>query len=168
MTSRIRLLLSVFALVGLGVAGCSSTAPREVQQSPESNGTRPTTVRTGRIPGGTITLRTNQQFTFEPNSLRYCTIDGAGFKLRTGETVWLSGIASLGFGTQDGAELPVTYRPLPAKGNGTQIFPGSANPQLGSGRMSAVCEFFVVNRPERYMPGELISITFDSETESQN
>ncbi|WP_327099266.1 hypothetical protein OIE68_10950 [Nocardia vinacea] len=113
-------------------------------------------------------MRTNQQFTFQPNSLWYCTIDGAGFKLRTGETVWLSGIDSLGFGAADGAELPVTYRPLPAKGGGTQIFPGAANVQSGSGRMSAVCEFFVVNRRERYMAGELIGITFDSETESQN
>lgn len=168
MTSRIRLLLSVFALVGLGVAGCSSAPPRQVQQPPEPDGTRPATVRTGRIPGGTITLRTNQKLTFEPNSLRYCTIDGAGFKLRTGETVWLSGITSLEFGTRDGAELPVTYRSLPAKGGGTQIVPGAANARPGSGRMSAACEFFMVNRSERYMPGELISITFNSETESQN
>ncbi|WP_433527166.1 hypothetical protein ACQPZ2_21330 [Nocardia pseudovaccinii] len=83
MTSRIRLLLSVFALVSLGVAGCSSAAPRQVQ--PEPGATRPTTVRNGRIPGGTITLRTNQRVIFEPNSLRYCTTDGAGFKLHTGE-----------------------------------------------------------------------------------
>ena len=58
MTSRIRVLLSVFALVSLGVAGCSSTTPRQVQQSPESDGTRPMTVHIGRIPGGTIALRT--------------------------------------------------------------------------------------------------------------
>ncbi|WP_157124718.1 hypothetical protein [Nocardia pseudovaccinii] len=168
MTSRIRLLLSVFALVSLGVAGCSSAAPRQVQQSPEPGGTRPVTVRTGQIPGGTITLRTNQQVTFEPNSLRYCTTDGAGFKLRTGETVWLSGISSLEFGTQEGVELAVTYRPLPAKGGGTQIFPGAANAQPGSGRMSSVCEFFVANLNRRYMPGDLISITFNSETELHN
>ncbi|MEV2226400.1 hypothetical protein AB0E01_42070 [Nocardia vinacea] len=88
--------------------------------------------------------------------------------MRTGETVWLSGIASLEFGTQDGVESPVTYRPVPPKGGGTQIFPDAANVQPGSGRMSAVCEFFIANRGQRYMPGELISITFNSETEAQN
>ncbi|WP_433527165.1 hypothetical protein ACQPZ2_21325 [Nocardia pseudovaccinii] len=62
----------------------------------------------------------------------------------------------------------MTYRPLPAKGGGTQIFPGAANVQPGSGRMSSVCEFFVANLSQRYMPGDLIGITFDSETELHN
>ncbi|MEV5834748.1 hypothetical protein [Nocardia sp. NPDC052112] len=169
MTSRIHLLLSVFVLVSLGAAGCSSSGQHQVRQSADEPGAPPpATVHTGRIPSGTITLRTNRQVLFEPNSLRYCTTDGAGFKLRTGETVWLSGIVSLEFGAREGAQLPVTYRPAPAKGAGTQIFPGAANAQSGTGRMSAVCEFFVVNRGERYMPGELTSITFNTETESQN
>ncbi|WP_433191718.1 hypothetical protein ACQP1G_23565 [Nocardia sp. CA-107356] len=171
MTSRTRSLLIILALVSFGAAGCSSPAPHGVQeQPPEPGAPHVATARAGRIPSGTITLKTNRQVTFEPNSLRYCTTNGAGFKLSTGETVWLSGIASLEFGPQEGAELQVTYRPWGAKGSIAQIFPGpdSSNSQPATGRMSAVCQFFKANGGERYLPGELTSIIFNQETEPQN
>jgi hypothetical protein len=169
MTSRIRLLLITLALVSFSAAGCSPSAPRAVHEIPEESGAHVATERARRIPSGTITLRTNRQVSFAPNSLRYCTIDGAGFRLRTGEVVWLSGIASLEFGTQQGAELRVTYRPLSAKGSTAQIFPeGPSNAQPATGHMSAGCQFFVMNRGERFLPGELTGITFNQETDSQN
>ncbi|WP_433734386.1 hypothetical protein ACQP0C_19960 [Nocardia sp. CA-129566] len=171
MTSRRGLSLIVAALVSFGAAGCSSSVRNAVENRPqEPHAPRPATVRAGRIPSGTITLRTNRQVTFDPNSLRYCTTDGAGFTLSTGEIIWLSGIASLEFGPQQGSELPVTYRPRSPKGANAQIFPspGAPNVQPATGRMSAGCQFFVVNRGERYLPGELTSITFDQETESHN